>query len=235
MVGDSGSDSAIIALTWKVTVVQYPPGGQARRGALRAAESQPCSSHTHASVGVDDSVMDVSALWTAAIGVAGTLGAVGMTRWFDIRQLRQQREHEKSVRWLQDRQQAYARLMAALAAWDVATNQGIAQRHTDRVIGERSEHDSSQWHELRRAAREEQGLVELMAPEFVRGRARMAVARRDSMMFYLGEDDADHADLAEMDEAWKAALQASRALRDAMRSDLGLTPDEDTGPRQIGT
>jgi hypothetical protein len=67
--------------------------------------------------------MDVIALWGAAIGVAGTLGAaVSLTRWFDIQQLRQHWAHDDAVRWLQDRQQAYARLMAALDDWDVAVN-----------------------------------------------------------------------------------------------------------------
>ena len=80
-------------------------------------------------------------------------------------------QREDAQRWLQDRQQAYARLMAALDEWDVAVNQGMARRHTDALTGERSEYDPAEWKELRQAARAAQGLVELMAPESVRGRA----------------------------------------------------------------
>ncbi len=114
----------------------------------------------------DDWVMDVATLWAAAIGAAGALGAVGMTRWFDIRQLRQLWAHDERVRWLQDRQQAYARLMTALDDWDVAVDKAVAQRHTDAVTGGFREYDSAEWDELRRAARAAQGVVELMAPEW---------------------------------------------------------------------
>jgi hypothetical protein len=70
-----------------------------------------------------------------------------------------------------------------------------------------------------------------MAPESVRGLARAAVVRRDSLrVFYLTEESAD---MDEMDEAWKTAFKTSVALRDAMRADLGLAPDEDSGPPQI--
>jgi hypothetical protein len=175
--------------------------------------------------------MDVSALWGAAIGAAGALSAVGLTRWFDIRQLRQQWRRDEAVRWLQDRQQAYARLMAALDDWDVAVDKAVAQRHTDAVTGERREYDSAEWDELRRAARAAQGVVELMAPESVRGPARSAVVRRQAIwMLYLTVEDAD---LSKMDEERSTVRKVTRALRDAMRGDLGLGPDEDSGPRQI--
>lgn len=176
--------------------------------------------------------MDVTALWVGAMGIAGTLGAVGLTRWLDIRQLRQHWAHDETVRWLQDRQQAYARLMAALDDWDVAVNQGMARCHTDALVGERSAYDSAEWNELRRAARAAQGLVELMAPESVRGLARSAVQRRQAMwVVYLTDENAD---LSKMDEEWSRVRKVTGALRDAMRGDLGLGPDEDSGPRQIG-
>jgi hypothetical protein len=85
---------------------------------------------------------------------------------------RDQWQREDAQRWLQDRQQVYARLMAALDDWNVAVNQGMARRHTDALVGERSEYDSAEWNELSRAARAAEGLVELMAPESVRGLVR---------------------------------------------------------------
>ena len=169
--------------------------------------------------------MDVTALWVGAMGIAGTLGAVGLTRWFDIRQLRQQWTHDEAARWLRDRQQAYARLMATLDDWDVVVNHGMARRHTDALVGERRAYASSEWNELRQAARTAQGLVELMAPESVRGLARSAVVRRQAMwVFYL---TVENADLSKMDEEWSRVQADTRALRNAMRADLRLAPDTD--------
>jgi hypothetical protein len=181
-------------------------------------------------------------LTTAAAGLvaglaAGLAAAVWTQRRTDRREdVRWQRERderqdqwrrEDSLRWLQDRQQAYARLVAALDAWDVALTRAIAGRHTDALVGEQREFDKAEWNELSQAARSSQGLVELMAPESVRGRARFAIIRRQSLrMFYLTEEGAD---LDEMDEAWKDALKVTTALRDAMRKDLGLAADEDSG------
>ena len=89
--------------------------------------------------------------------------------------------------------------MAALAEWDVAVNQGMARRRTDALVGEHSPYDSAEWDELRRAARAAQGLVELMAPESVRGLARSAVVRRQAMwMNYLADENAE---LSKMDES----------------------------------
>lgn len=48
--------------------------------------------------------MDVTALVVAGMGIAGTLGAVVLTRWADDKQ-QQQWAHEDSLRWMQDRQQ----------------------------------------------------------------------------------------------------------------------------------
>jgi signal transduction histidine kinase len=202
---------------------------------------------------VDDFLMSATAaiatvpLWvpltTAGAGLvtglaAGLAAAIWTQRRTDRREdVRWQRERgerqdqwqrEDSLRWLQDRQVAYARLVTSLDAWDVAASKAIAQRHTDALVGELREFDRAEWNELRQAARAARGLVELMAPESVRGPARMAVVRRDSLrMFYLTEEGAD---LDEMDAAWKETLKVTTALRDAMREDLGLAADEDSGP-----
>lgn len=157
------------------------------------------------------------------MGIAGTLGAAGLTRWFDLRQLRQRWTHDEAVRWLQDRQQAYGRLMGALDDWDVAVNQGVARRRIDALFGERRAYDSAEWNELRQAARTAHGVVELMAPESVRGLSRSAVARRQAMwVIYLADENAD---LSKMDEEWGSVQKDTMALREAMRADLGLGPD----------
>jgi hypothetical protein len=69
-----------------------------------------------------------------------------------------------------------------------------------------------------------------MAPESVRGPARSAVVRRDAIrMLYLREQAAD---MGEMDAEWETARKLRAALRDAMREDLGLSADEDSGQLQ---
>jgi hypothetical protein len=108
--------------------------------------------------------------------------------------------------------------VTALDAWDVAANKAMAQRHTDALVGEPQEFDRAEWNELRQAARAAQGLVELMAPESVRGPARSAVMRRDSIrVLYVTEEGAD---LDEMDAAWKIDVEGhdGAARRDAERS-----------------
>jgi hypothetical protein len=154
-------------------------------------------------------------------------------QWQREREDRQQQwQREDAQRWLQDRQQIYARLMAALDEWDVAVDNAVAQRHADALTGESREYDSTEWDELRRAARAAQGLVELMAPESVRGLARSAVVRRQAIwMLYLTVEDAD---LSKMDEERSTVRKVTRDLRDAMRGDLGLGPEDDPGPRQTG-
>jgi hypothetical protein len=68
-------------------------------------------------------------LWAAAIGAGAALIVGILTQLWSGHLLRQQLDRaredrreqwqrEDSLRWLQSRQQAYARLMAALTAWD---------------------------------------------------------------------------------------------------------------------
>lgn len=169
-------------------------------------------------------------LAVAGAGFLTTLGGVVYTRWADRKDRREQWKREDTPRWLPDRQDAYARLMAALAAWDAATSQAIARRRSDAVVGKRSEFDSTEWQHLRRAYRDAEGLVELLAPESVRGIARMAGVRRDWMtVSYLTEENIN---LDEMDEAWNKAAKVTIALRKAMRHDLGLAAEEDDGRNQ---
>jgi hypothetical protein len=172
-------------------------------------------------------------LVVAGVGLLTTLAGVVYTRWADRKDRRDQWRREDTQRWLPDRQEAYARLMAALAAWDASATQAIARRHTDAVVGERSAFDSAEWQKLRQATRDAQGLVELLAPESVRGIARMAEVRRDWLrVSYLTEENVS---LDEMDEFWKEALKVTTALRNAMRKDLGLAAedDNDAGRQQI--
>ena len=56
-------------------------------------------------------------LAVAGAGVASTFGAAVLTRWSDHRERREQWRREDAVRWYQERQQAYVRLMAALDEW----------------------------------------------------------------------------------------------------------------------
>jgi hypothetical protein len=53
----------------------------------------------------------------------------------DARAQRDQWAHDDSLRWLQDRQQAYARLATALDAWDVALYKAVNARNALAMIG----------------------------------------------------------------------------------------------------
>jgi hypothetical protein len=175
---------------------------------------------------VDDSVMGATvSIWVplavAALGIVATLGGVVLTRWADARAQRDQWQHEQSVRWLQDRQQAYARLVAALDAWDVALITAIGERHDDDDAGERTDFEIAGWSELRNEARSAGALVELMAPDSVRGLAGGAIARREYLRIDL---TAERPNLDEVDDEWKATRRETTDLHDAMRTDLGLAP-----------
>ena len=115
----------------------------------------------------DDSIVSATVwvpLVTAAVGLIAGLGTSIFTqrradsredvRWQRERQDRQEQwqqerqtrqelwEREDSHRWLQDRQQAYARLMAALYTWDDELRRARADRKVAALLNERSELDT---------------------------------------------------------------------------------------------
>jgi hypothetical protein len=143
-------------------------------------------------------------------------------QWQQERQTRQELwEREDSHRWLQDRQQAYARLVAALYTWDDELRRARADRNVAALLNERSELDTPELRQLRAVARDARALVDLMASDPVRRLARSAQTDREIFgTIHLAGDQP--ADPAKTDEAWARVREGTVALREAMRSDLGL-------------
>jgi hypothetical protein len=143
-------------------------------------------------------------------------------QWQEERQTRhEQWEREDSHRWLQDRQQAYARLMAALYTWDDELRRTRAERNVAALLNERSELDTPELRRLRAAARDARALVDLMASDTVRRLARCSQTDREMFgTVHLAGDEP--ADPAKTDESWARVRAGTVSLREAMRSDLGL-------------
>ena len=180
----------------------------------------------------DDSIVSASVwvpLVTAAAGLIAGLGTSIFTqRRADSREdVRWQRERQdRQEQWKQERrQQAYARLMAALYTWDDELRRARADRKVAALLNERSELDTPELRHLRAAARDARALVDLMAPDTdsdtVRRLAKSAQTDRELFgTIHLGGDET--ADPAETDEAWARVREGTVSLREAMRSDLGL-------------
>jgi hypothetical protein len=184
-------------------------------------------------------------LATAAAGlVAGLVAGLGAAVWTQRRtdrreDVRWQRERddrqdqwrrEDQLRWLQDRQQAYARLMAALYEWDQVLLSGVASRQNDLALNMRTELDAAERIRVSRVARETLPLVQFMAPQTVRSQARRAITDRES--FWIVHLTPDLPDQAKIDAGWTRLTERTSLLREAMRNDLGLESEsEDTGQR----
>jgi hypothetical protein len=178
---------------------------------------------------------------SVAAALAGGLAAAVWTqrrtdrredvRWQRERDDRQaQWRREDQLRWLQDRQQAYARLMAALYEWDQVLLSSIASRHNDVALKRRTELDTAERIRASRVAREALPLVQFMAPQTVRSQARRAITDRESFwIVYLTPDPPDQ---AKIDAGWTRLTERISLLREAMRNDLGLESEsEDIGQR----
>jgi hypothetical protein len=202
----------------------------------------------------DDSIVGTSVwvpLVTAAVGLITGLGTSIFAqrradsredvRWQRERQDRQEQwrqerqtrheqwEREDSHRLLQDRQQAYGRLIAALYTWDDELRRTRADPDVAARLNERSELDTPELRRLRTGARDARALVDLMASNTVRRLARSAQIDREEFgtVHLAGDGPADPAQTA---EAWARVRKGTVSLREAMRSDIGLQSmaDDDT-------
>lgn len=163
-------------------------------------------------------------LLTAGVGlIAGLVSGLGGTILSQRRASKDrldQWQREDSLRWQQDRLRIYGQLISALDAWDAELRTATARRKVAAITGEPPSFNDDEWQRLRRATSDVLALVELMAPEEVRGTARSCYVSRDWIrMGYLTEDNAD---LDEMEADSDRAQALARALVEAMRSDLGL-------------
>ena len=160
-------------------------------------------------------------LVTAAVGLFAGLAASILTQYWADRREDARWEREDSQRRLQDRQQVYARLMAALYAWDDELRRARADRNVRGLLNERSELDTAELRRLRMVAREARALVDLMAPDSVRSLAKSAQTDREIFgTVHLERDEI--VDPAKTDAAWTRVRVGTVLLREAMRTDLGL-------------
>lgn len=164
-------------------------------------------------------------LVTAAVGLITGLGTSIFTQRRadsreDVRWRRERQDRQKQ--WKQElRQQAYARLMAALYTWDDELRRARADPNVAALLNERSELDTPELRHLRAAARDARALVDLMASDTVRHLARCAQTGRE--IFGTVDLAGDHrADPDKTNEAWDCVRAGTVSLREAMRSDLGL-------------
>jgi hypothetical protein len=184
---------------------------------------------------------------TAAAGlVAGLVAGLGAAVWTQRRtdrreDVRWQRERddrqeqwrrEDSLRWLQDRQQAYARLLGVLYDWDAVLSSALATIDADLSSGERTI-DTTEIDRRARAARNALAPAQFMAPKAVRSLAQSAVTDREELEssvfgFIAGEV------LFNAHQRWMRLSEATSLLQEAMRSDLGLESEAEDTEQQEG-
>jgi hypothetical protein len=171
-------------------------------------------------------------LMIAAVGLATTIGAAVLTQWWasrreDVRWGRErddrqeQWKREDSLRWLQDRQQAYARLIAALDEWDHELGSARAALTIDAEFAEYEklwpkELDTAELKRRGKTARDALALVQFMAPKAVGGLARRTVQDREEFqVIHLATQPTDATDL---NERWARLRARRRDLLAAMRT-----------------
>jgi hypothetical protein len=152
-------------------------------------------------------------------------------QWQRERDDRQEQwKREDSLRWLQDKQAAYARLIAALDEWDQELGSARAARTIDAEFREYQELwpkelDAAELKRRDKAAREALPLVQFMAPKAVGGLARRTIQDREEFrVIHLAAQPTDPSDL---DARWMRLLRRRRELLTAMRDDLGLEIDSE--------
>lgn len=136
----------------------------------------------------------------------------------DDRQKQWQRED--SLRWQEERQQAYARLIAALYEWDNALRWAVATRENEARFGEGRGLDTAEIERRATAARETLALVQLMAPKRISALASRAIGDRG--VFRITHLEAKPIDLTHVDAGWKRLLERRSELLAAMQENLGL-------------
>lgn len=134
-------------------------------------------------------------------------------------------KREDSLRWLQDKKAAYARLIAALDEWDQELGSARAASTIDAEFREYQELfpeelDTAELKRRGKGTREALALVQFMAPKAVGGLARRTIQDREEFqVIHLVARPTDPADL---DARWMRLLKRRRELLTSMRDDLGL-------------
>jgi hypothetical protein len=200
-------------------------------------------------------------LWAAAIGAGAAVAVGAVTQWWTSRRQKQQwaveredrqqqweRERqtrqeqwqrEDSQRWLQNRQQAYAQLIAAISEWDDVLDK-------TRFQWDRGEKADDAYAAALKAVAQAMPLVEFMAPSSIAAlagkakRARENIWQRRRMQDTMAKLEREQPDMAaemhkaeerrraergggiEADLTWMELESTRRDLVDAMRRDVEL-------------
>jgi hypothetical protein len=180
----------------------------------------------------EDSVMSATVpMWVplavAGVGLVSTFGASFLTRWDDRRDQREQWQRDDSLRWQQQRQHAYAGLMAALDEWDREFSSVVATFKTDARLNTSTDVDADALTRLGRTASEAAALVRLMAPKAVSELAESTIKDRRQFRTSLaprivGMKLDNLSDFTELDARWDQLFKTTDRMREAMRDDLGI-------------
>ncbi len=136
------------------------------------------------------------------------------------RDRQEQWQREDSLRWLQYRQAAYARLTTALFQWDAELGSAGKRRKADALAGERTQVDWTEMDRRARDTREALDSVLFLAPGGVGALARTVIKRREIFRSTcLAPQEVAPADL---DKGLVELVESRRSLRDALRNDVEL-------------
>jgi hypothetical protein len=136
---------------------------------------------------------------------------------------RDQWRREDSLRWVQARQQAYARLVADLRTWDSELLGLLTVLKLDEQFGSNTNIDKTGIEQAQHAARDALTLAEFLAPNLVAGEAGMAFRFFELMHQAIrGYPTLPPRGVAEPQELWEKATGARKTLERSMRDDLGL-------------
>jgi hypothetical protein len=125
-------------------------------------------------------------------------------------------KREEERQWLVDRREAYAGLHAAVQAWHTML---LGSWSAWKVRGQVEDDFRERKATVKREFEAARGLVELLAPEPVRGAVRSVYLRMEYFGFFLQQDDITR-DKAEA--MWARVFQTEKELLRRLREDLGI-------------
>ena len=169
-------------------------------------------------------------LTIAAAGLVTTMGAAVLTqRLADRRERATRREQwlrDDSVRWQQDRKQAYAEFIAAIYEWDDWLKVAGTEYQLARIHDSDPDLNKMEQGRVSKKAEETLAVVEFMASDEVRQLASASVKERRDAGWLIRFKKGDPNELAEphwSTAAWRKKVESNTsALREAMRKELGL-------------
>jgi hypothetical protein len=153
-----------------------------------------------------------------------------ITQWLADRRERTARQEqwrrEDSVRWQEDRKQAYADFLAALSAWDDWVKAAGSERGLASIEDRKPDFNRAEKERVSTKAEETFAIVEFMASDEVRQLALENVKYRRGagweISFKKGNPD-EPVEPRWSTPAWREMAESKTlALRGAMRKELGL-------------